>query len=159
MKGQSQGPNTPPPDPSHVGAAPSADKAVVLATEHTTRGEEREDGMDGEGRGQRAPTRKQRRANGQCQSHGATYAQPLESSGCCGLQDARQQREGGHAPRSHIAHKRNNEEGEVTTKGPRKIHTPPPSPSHAGAAPRAETDCFVNNGAPGWGGVCSQVKS
>jgi hypothetical protein len=59
------------------------------------------------------------------------------------LQYARQQHRegGGHAPRSHIAHKRNNEEGEVTTKGHRKIHIPPPSPnpSHEGAAPSAET--------------------
>ena len=32
----------------------------------------------------------------------------------------------GHAPRSHIAHKRNNEESYVTTKGRRKIHISPP---------------------------------
>jgi hypothetical protein len=32
----------------------------------------------------------------------------------------------GHAPRSHIAHKRNNEESYVNTKGRRKIHIPPP---------------------------------
>ena len=59
--------------------------------------------------------------------------------GCCGLQDARQQRRGEHA-RSHIAHKRNNEESYVTTKGRRKIHIPPPiqSPSHAGPAPTAD---------------------
>ena len=47
----------------------------------------------------------------------------------CELQDARQQRRGGgHAPRSHIAHRRNNGEGEVTTKGNRKVHIPPPPP-------------------------------
>ena len=63
----------PPHNPSHAGSAPSADKAVVLATEpkeHTTRGEERENGMDGEGRGQRAPRRKQRRRTDNAKARG-----------------------------------------------------------------------------------------
>ena len=49
----------------------------------------------------------------------------------------------GHAPRSHIAHKRNNEEGEVTTKGHRKIHTPPPPfpKPRGGSTKRSDSSC------------------
>ena len=51
-------------------------------------------------------------------------------------------RGGGHAPRSHIAHKRNNEEGEVTTKGPRKIHTQTPFPKpRGGSTKRRDSSC------------------
>ena len=49
---------------------------------------------------------------------------------------------GGHAPSPHIAHKRNNEEGEVTTKGPRKIHTQTPFPKpRGGSTKRRDSSC------------------
>jgi hypothetical protein len=71
-------------------------------------------------------------------NHRMTYQQWLESSGCCGLQDARQQRRGG--ARAEVTHRTQAKQrgGQVTTKGHRKIH-PPPSPSHVGTAPGAET--------------------
>ena len=54
-----------------------------------------------------------------------TYQQWLESSGCCGLQDARQQRRGG--ARAEATHRTQAKQrgGQVTTKGHRQIHTPP----------------------------------
>ena len=142
--GQSQGPHAPPsPNPSHAGVAPSAETAAVLATEpggHTlaVRGEAQESkAWTARGEDSALQGEKRHKANGQCESRSPTYPQRLESSGCCGLQDARQQRRREHAPRSHIEHKRKR------AKSPRRAiarstYPPPPNPSHAGPAPGAE---------------------
>ena len=49
---------------------------------------------------------------------------------------------GGHAPRSHIAPTRNNEESYVTPKGRRKIHTQTPFPKpRGGSTKRRDSSC------------------
>ena len=122
-----------------------AQRQQLLATEsggHTTRGEEREDGMDGEGRGQRAPRRKRSRANGQCQSKSPTYHQLLESSGYCGLQDAGQQRQGG--VRAEFTHRTQAKQrgGRSHHEGPSKYpHTTPLPKPRGGSTKRRDSSC------------------
>ena len=72
---------------------------------------------------------------------GRTYQQRLESSGCCELQDARQAAAPGRGTRrGHTSHTSETTRRAGHYEGPSKDpHTPPPNPSHAGAAPNAET--------------------